>query len=81
VKDKTEKLLSAMTPEEIKEAVAVEYSQVATTPAADFNFPVGRAFAESVGYPPEVLGQPPAAFWESFTGAGNPQPFAAAKPG
>jgi len=81
MKDETEKFLSAITPEEIKAAVAAKYSQVATTPAADFNFPLGRAFAESVGYPPDVLGQLPATFWESFTGAGNPQPFADAKPG
>ena len=56
MKDEAEKLLGAMTPEEIKAAVAAKYSQVATTPAAHFNFPVGRALAESVGYPPEALG-------------------------
>ena len=68
-------------PEEIKAAVAEKYSQWRLRPLADFNFPVGRAFAESVGYPPEVLEQLPAAFWESFTGAGDPQPFVNAKAG
>jgi SAM-dependent methyltransferase len=75
------KLLSAMTPEEIKTAVKDKYSQVATAPEADFNFPVGRAFAESVGYPKELLDRLPASMWESFTGAGNPQPFVDAQPG
>lgn len=75
------KPLSEMTPEEIKAAVDAKYSQVAMTPHAEFNFPVGRAFAESVGYPKEVLDQLPASMWESFTGAGNPQPFVDARPG
>lgn len=76
-----QKPLSAMSPEEIKAAVSEKYSQVATTPAADFNFPVGRAFAESIGYPKDLLDQLPAALWESFTGAGNPQPFVDARLG
>lgn len=70
-----------MTPEEIKAAVKEKYSQVATVPDTDFNFPVGRAFAESVGYPKALLDQLPASMWESFTGAGNPQPVVDAKPG
>ncbi len=75
------KPLNEMTPEEIKAAVNAKYSQVAATPGADFNFPVGREFAESVGYPKELLDQLPASMWESFTGAGNPQPSVDAKPG
>lgn len=77
----TPKPLSDMTPEEIKAAVNAKYSQVATTPDEDFNFPVGREFAESVGYPKGLLNQLPASMWESFTGAGNPQPSMDAKPG
>jgi SAM-dependent methyltransferase len=64
-----------MTPKEIKTAVSDRYSQVATTPGAKFNFPVGRAFAESVGYDAALLDRLPAGLSESFTGAGNPQPF------
>jgi SAM-dependent methyltransferase len=63
-----------MSPEEIQQAVAEKYSQVALTPRASFNFPVGRRFAESVGYSREMLDGLPASMWESFTGAGNPQP-------
>jgi arsenite methyltransferase len=61
--------------------VKEKYSAVASTPDADFKFPVGREFAESVGYPKALLDQLPASMWESFTGAGNPQPFVDAKPG
>ncbi|MBI3849844.1 MAG: methyltransferase domain-containing protein [Verrucomicrobia bacterium] len=76
-----QKPLSEMTSNEIKAAVREKYSLVATTPDAEFNFPVGRTFAESVGYPKLLLDQLPASIWESFTGAGNPQPFVDAKPG
>jgi cysteine desulfurase len=69
------KALAEMTPEEIKAAVSERYGQVATTPNAKFTFPVGRAFAESVGYDASLLDRLPHGFSESFTGAGNPQPF------
>lgn len=75
------KPLSEHSPEEIKAAVADRYARVATVPGDKFNFPVGRRFAESVGYEPAVLDRLPAAMWESFTGAGNPQEFVDAKPG
>lgn len=75
------KPLSEHSNDEIKCAVAERYGQVASTPGQKFNFPVGRKFAESVGYPPELLDRLPAGMWESFTGAGNPQAFVDAKPG
>jgi len=68
-------------PEEIKAAVAARYGQVAAAPEGKFNFPVGRQFAESVGYVPAVLDRLPRSMWESFTGAGNPQPYVDAQPG
>lgn len=66
---------------EIKAAVAERYGRVAISPAERFNFPVGRQFAESVGYGSQVLDQLPASMWESFTGAGNPQTFVDIKAG
>jgi len=75
------KPLSEMGPDEIKQAVSERYGQVASDPTCKFNFPVGRKFAESVGYPPELLDSIPAGFWESFTGAGNPQEYVDAGPG
>ena len=64
-----------MTSEAIKQAVRGKYNEVAATPGATFSFPVGREFAESVGYSPEILDKLPSSIWESFTGAGNPQPY------
>lgn len=75
------KLLAEHSADEIKSAVAERYGLVATTPGQKFNFPVGRKFAESVGYEPALLDRLPIGMWESFTGAGNPQPFVDAKPG
>ena len=60
--------LQKMTPEQIKQAVKGKYSEVASNPQAKFNFPVGRKFAESVGYPSELLDKLPGSMWESFTG-------------
>ncbi len=71
----TAKSLKSYSSDEIKEAVAQRYGQVATAPDEKFNFPVGRRFAESVGYDPALLDRLPQGLWESFTGAGNPQPF------
>ncbi len=73
--------LRRMTPEDIKQAVKEKYSEVASNPQAKFNFPVGRNFAESVGYSGELLDELPGSMWESFTGAGNPQPYIDIKPG
>lgn len=69
------KPLDQMTDEEIKEAVIERYGQVAIEPRGKFNFPVGRRFAESVGYSRELLDSLPVSMVESFTGAGHPQPF------
>jgi SAM-dependent methyltransferase len=75
------KKLNDMSAEEIKQAVAEKYSEVARTPGAKFNFPVGREFAQSVGYPKNVLDEVPATIWDSFTGAGNRQPYVDPQPG
>ena len=79
--DKLSNNLQEMTPEQIKQAVKGKYGQVASNPQAKLNFPVGKKFAESVGYCAELLDKLPASMWESFTGAGNPQPYIDIKPG
>jgi arsenite methyltransferase len=64
-----------MTADAIMAAVATKYGEVAESPGDKHGFPVGRAFAESVGYDPCLLDKLPAAMSESFTGAGNPQGY------
>jgi len=75
------KPLAEYSEDEIKSAVAERYGLVATAPGQKFNFPVGRKFAESVGYDSDLLNRLPRGMWESFTGAGNPQAFVDAQPG
>jgi len=70
-----------MTPEDIKQAVREKYDQVASTPGTILDFPIGREFAESVGYSSELLDKLPPSMWESFTGAGSPQSYMDIKPG
>lgn len=67
--------LASMTTDEISAAVAERYGMVARAPEQKHGFPVGRAFAESVGYAPSDLDPLPASCAASFTGAGNPQDY------
>lgn len=73
--------LAEMSAEDIKQAVAERYGIAASDPTAKVGFPVGRAFAESVGYSSELLDRLPASFSDSFTGAGNPQDYVQPRPG
>ncbi len=75
------KALADLTSGEIQDAVKTTYGRVAEEPCGAFPFPVGRKFAESVGYPAEVLDRLPPGLAESFTGAGNPQDFVDARAG
>ena len=73
--------LADMTPDDIRAAVAERYGHAARAPADKLGFPVGRAFAEAVGYDPAILDELPASCSDSFTGAGNPRDFIDARPG
>jgi len=67
--------LASMSPEAIARAVAERYGRVATSPVGRHGFPVGRLFAEQVGYPIDLLEWAPAPVVNMFTGAGNPRPY------
>lgn len=75
------KSLNDLSAAELKAAVAERYGRVALSPTEKFGFPVGRRFAESLGYDAALLESLPAEMSDSFTGAGNPQPFVDARPG
>lgn len=47
------------------------YAGAARSPAASHPFPVGRAFAESLGYPAAILARMPARAVDSFAGVSN----------
>ena len=70
--------LMSMLPsaEQLRAGVHHAYTSVANQPAEEHPFAVGRAFAEKLGYPVEVLDQLPALSVEAFTGVSNVALFA-----
>ena len=57
------------------------YSAAAQDPQAGHPFPMGRKFAESLGYTPDVLAGIPAAAIDAFAGVSNVAVFAQIPPG
>ena len=55
----------------LKREIRKTYARVSEQPGVDFIFPTGRAWAEDLGYPPELATVPEAAV-ESFAGVANP---------
>jgi hypothetical protein len=51
----------------LKSEIKKTYSSVSEEPERDFVFPTGRAWAEDLGYPPELADVPDSAV-ESFAG-------------
>lgn len=62
--------------EQLRNKVREAYSSAAERPAEKHPFPVGRGFAESIGYPVEVLDRLPPVSVASFTGVSNVSIFA-----
>jgi arsenite methyltransferase len=58
-------------PGALRDKVQEAYSAAANRPHEAHPFPVGRAFAESLGYPRELLASLPAVSVEAFTGVSN----------
>jgi SAM-dependent methyltransferase len=55
----------------LKSEIKKTYASVSDEPVRQFVFPTGRAWAEDLGYPPELANVPDAAV-ESFAGVANP---------
>lgn len=55
----------------LRQKVREAYSAAARSPLRAHPFPVGREFAESLGYPREWLDELPAVAWEAFSGVSN----------
>lgn len=67
--------LKDITDEEIREACCVKYGQVAVNPEGRYNFPIGKEFAISTGYPEKLLDNLPKSIVESFCGVNYPPSF------
>ena len=61
---------------ELRQKVNAAYSDAAIHPQGRHPFPVGRAFAEGVGYPAEGLARMASSSVEAFTGVSNVSLFA-----
>lgn len=68
--------MKTLVAEEIREAVRHAYSKAAEAPEEEHPFPVGRAFAESVGYPGDLLDSLPSVAVAAFAGVSNVAIFA-----
>ena len=62
--------------EELRSGVQRAYSAAARKPMGKHPFPVGRKFAESIGYPSDLLDTIPVIAWEVFVGVSNVSLFA-----
>jgi SAM-dependent methyltransferase len=65
----------------LREAIQVEYTDVAACPLKGFHFHVGRPLAARLGYPAEWVDPLPEPVVESFAGVGNPFAWGAVRPG
>ncbi|MCW4002231.1 MAG: methyltransferase domain-containing protein, partial [Candidatus Bathyarchaeota archaeon] len=73
--------LKDMTDEDIKNACCDKYGQVALSPEGHYNFPVGKEFAISIGYPKKLLDNLPESIVQSFCGVSYPPSFKEMKKG
>ncbi len=64
----------------LKREIKKTYASLSREPEKDFVFPTGRAWAEDLGYPPELATVPEAAA-ESFAGVANPFSLGRLEPG
>ena len=60
----------------LRETVCRVYSAAAQQPAGEQTFPMGRDFAESIGYPLDLLDSLPPVSIDAFTGVSNVSLFA-----
>ena len=67
--------------DDLRQAVWTAYSDAAAHPEQPHPFPVGRAFALSVGYPADLLDSIPDTSVQAFTGVSNVPVFAELNPG
>ncbi len=66
---------------QLREGVRRAYSAAAEQPTGEHPFPVGRAFAASVGYPADLLSTLPPVAVDSFAGVSNVSLWADIRPG
>lgn len=74
-------LPAGLKPTELQAAVRARYARVASRPNEGYAFRVGRAFAEALGYPADLLDTIPTSALDAFTGVATPVLHAELQPG
>jgi arsenite methyltransferase len=74
-------LPGGLDPIELRAAVRERYARVGSQPDESYAFRVGRAFAEALGYPLELLDTIPPSALDAFTGVATPSLRAELQPG
>jgi hypothetical protein len=64
--------IAGLDVETLKSEIKKTYARVCVEPEQDFIFPTGRAWAEDLDYPRDLLGRVPNGAAESFAGVANP---------
>jgi arsenite methyltransferase len=67
---------SAVRSSQVRDRVQQAYSDAGNSPDNEHAFPIGRDFAESLGYPRALLSDLPAVASEAFAGVSNVSVFA-----
>jgi hypothetical protein len=73
--------VNSTNPARLREMVRGAYSAAAEQPQEKHAFPVGRQFAESIGYPAKLLARLPSLSCDAFAGVSNVSLFADLPPG
>jgi SAM-dependent methyltransferase len=73
--------MAALPAHDLREGVRGAYSAAALNPSEKHPFPLGRRFAEDLGYPEPLLNRIPPAAVEAFSGVSNVSVFAEIPPG
>jgi SAM-dependent methyltransferase len=68
--------MSVTPADDIRDRVREAYSAAANSPNDKHPFPIGRGFAESIGYPADLLDSLPSTCVEAFAGVSNVSLFA-----
>ena len=63
-------------PQQLRDGVRRAYSAAAVRPQDEHPFPIGRCFAESVGYPQDLLTRLPSVSVDAFSGVSSVAVFA-----
>lgn len=67
--------------DELRGHIKNKYAEVASTPGKEFHFHTGRALADMLGYPTELLDALPEDVVAAFAGVGNPFSVGTIEPG